>query len=814
MNFRFTIILFAVLLLLVGGLLVATLWDDKPAADQVLLAPLAGMKPADIDVVEIERTEPNPEKLTFARSGKERWELRDTNAGRLDFAAVTRLIEALLKLKPTESTDLTGDPAVHGLDKPTLRITLRGSNQHTATLNVGDTTLGGDRAVTFVTTGERPNTPVAVKRSDLAVLFRDGTKDGKAGPMAKWITDYRLRRLLGVDIFDAVAQAKAIRIKAAGKELALSRVANSEWKFDAPPGYGLADIAGDPEKPDAITGVRPLVVLFTTLQATANDDFIENPEPLEKYGLAPNDPNLIRIELIPADGPPDVLLVGKTVEGSKPEKRFAQVVGERCVVKVPGDRIAALLRTVADPRPLQDRTLIKELDAPRINAVDIGTTAKLRHVFVGKQIQWVIYGGPTDPQIAGPAIQNLIAELAKPRVALEALPTLIDSAFAGPELKAEIRLWIDGLAEKSEPKGDAIPPEPKLKGGPNFTLLIGKTEGETAYLRRILADGTKTDFKVPASLAAVAAKKRIDYFDLKFKEFPTNFARRLRFNRGAELFDLARSEQGELDFPNGKWTFAKPVSLQGKTADDGMLGGTQIGAGLLGTLATLSAASVVVEKPSDAELKAMGLDPAAPRMTVTVNLDIEKDKERVYLFGNETQDKAYVHFKQPTSPIVYLVPRVGLDAFFTADLRDRTPYRIPDTKDVKSIKLTGWKKKFGKTTEIVLERDGDNWKATSTPPFAVNQQGVGTLLAFLRAPKPVAVIGAQQDAQGFDAAKGGDPLQIEFFRVNAPNVVIDLGNETDAGANYFAWNSVTNEVITLPSGLFRQFKDGPEFLKK
>ena len=95
-----------------------------------------------------------------------------------------------------------------------------------------------------------------------------------------------------------------------------------------------------------------------------------------------------------------------------------------------------------------------------------------------------------------------------------------------------------------------------------------------------------------------------------------------------------------------------------------------------------------------------------PRMKITVSLPEDKVKERIYLFGNETADKAYVHFRDPGKPIVYLVPKVVLDPFLLADLRDKTPYRF-DTKDVKSVKLKGWKKKLGKTTELELVREGD-----------------------------------------------------------------------------------------------------------
>lgn len=816
MNFRFTAILFFVLIVLIGVLLVVTLVDDKPGADQVLLEQLAGQKAEEIDIVELQRTEPSAGKLVFARVGKDRWELREGQTGRLDAAAVSRLIEALLKLKPTLTKEVTDNPAAHGLDKPSFKVTLRTSNQRSGTLNVGDTTLGAEKALTFVATGERPDVPVAVKRSDIAPLFRDGSKDGKAWQIAKWTPDYRQRRMLGAEIFDIVAAAKSLKVKAGTHELAMSR-SGSEWKFETPPGLGFVDIGGDPAtRPDVITGLRSLATTITGLAASASNDFIEDPEPLEKYGLAANDPNLMRIELAPESGAPDVLLVGKKVEGATPVKYYAQVPGENVVVKVFGDRIDALTKTVSDPKVIQDRTLIKEIDAPRIDAVDSsasGSVAKLRKVPVGSLEEWVLYGGPTDPRKAGPALANLLTELSKPRIATEALAAP-DAFFAPSELKAELKVWIDGFAKKPESKDGAIPAEPVLKGAANMTFLFGRTEGDSGYLRRILADGSRIDFKIPASLASQAAKKRTDYFDLRFPEFPVALARKLSFNRGAENYEVSRSENAEPDFPTGKWVFLQPASLKDKIADVDKIGGGQLGAGLLGTLATLNAASVVSEGASDTELKAWGLDPAMPKMKAIVALKDDKDNERTFHFGNETADKAYVYFKFPDKPTVYLVLRVTLDQFLTGDLKDPTPYRI-DTKDVKKITATGWKKKTGTAATLELERAGDNWIAKS-PAMEVNPQNVALLLTFLRAPKPVEVVGPKPDDQFLsDPKQVDDPLTISLKGEKGEIVRIVLGSECDSGQNYFAWVSSTGQVIKLPSGLFRQFKDGGiDFFKK
>jgi hypothetical protein len=372
---------------------------------------------------------------------------------------------------------------------------------------------------------------------------------------------------------------------------------------------------------------------------------------------------------------------------------------------------------------------------------------------------------------------------------------------------------------KADTKSDAIPAEPVLKGGPAMTLIVGKTEGESTFVRKIAADGTKTDYKVPATSAALAVKSRFDFFDLKFKEFAPINATKLSFNRGSEQFVIERSPQPDIEYPTGKWTFSSPPSLKGKIADTEKIGGSQLGAGLLGRLAKLDAASVVSEAPTDAELKAMGLDATAPRLKVTVTLNDEKDKERVYLFGNETADKSYVHFKFPSKPIVYLVLKVNVDAFLSGDLADPTPYHI-NTADVKKIVIKGWKKKLGKETTLTFERNGDTWTAKETPPWTTTPASMTLLLNHFRAPKPTAVLGPEKKPEYGTDPTDPDALNVMFFKnVGDPekdNIVqVILGNLTNNDENYFAYvTGGKNIYIKLHSPLFKQFKDGPEFFKK
>ena len=107
-------------------------------------------------------------------------------------------MNALLKAKPTTYGELTSNPAVHGLEPPSLRVTLRQGDKST-TVNLGKVTFGGTKAVVFATTSTRKR-PMAVPRSDLAAVFKDtgGRTDGESGDLAKWTSDFRVKRVFSV----------------------------------------------------------------------------------------------------------------------------------------------------------------------------------------------------------------------------------------------------------------------------------------------------------------------------------------------------------------------------------------------------------------------------------------------------------------------------------------------------------------------------------------------------------------------------------------------------------------------------------------
>jgi hypothetical protein len=838
MNFRLTALFFGVVLALVAGLLILVLVDedkDATATAEGLLAPLAsaGVTEKQIDTVELVRTEPAEQKLVFSKVGEGKWELREPMTAKVDNFAVEGLIRDLFRAKPTRDPGLTDNLSVHGLDRPTYRVTLRAGADRSETVNVGLTTIGGDRAVTYVTTSAAPGRPLAVRRSDLSALFRDSARgqDGEAWKLARWLSDYRVRRLIAPDVRDP-SEVESVKITTAGKELALRQTSPGEWKFDAPPGLGEADYEGDTEpRPNTapFTGVRPLVNMLTAIQVASPDDYIDRPEDLAKYGLAPNDPGVIRVELKTKAGPPEVVYFGKPVEeGGKPAvpaKVYARLEGDSAVAKVPTDRLEGLRQTVLNPAELRNRDLLNPAKRGQIDAIDLTVgpdTVKLRKVvggaggpFAAAGEKWVLYGGPEPAEAKPSEVAALLTQLARPRAAREVLAAPNDAAFTGPETRAVVKVWYGGEEAPAKAEGDKLPPEPKLKGEP-VELTFGKKEGDAVFVRKS-SGGTKADLKVADTTLGLVTKGRLDLLDPKLKTFNTQQVNRLAFNRGAEPFELVKADAGG-------WTFAKPDARKDKPADP------QAVSGLVGLLSGLFPERVVAENPSADELKKWGLDPAAPRMAVTVGLkdespkDKEKEKEKdkdkakpselVYHFGNDTDDRQHVYAQQVGRPVAFLVRKAVFDRFATDELRDPTVYRLDQAK-VRKLRVKGWREVLGSPTEYVMERKGAEWVGAGPAGFQPDPAKVNALLAALAAPRADKFVGVgDRPEYGVTEATNPDVMGFTIESDGQPTVTLVLGKPADGGKVYAASSAVPGEVFTLDAATIKRLTEKPASLQK
>jgi hypothetical protein len=282
MNFRLTAVFLGLVLVLASGLMVLFLFEDDGGASATadgLMAPLAaaGVTEKEIDTVELVRTEPTEQTLVFSKGQDGRWQLTRPTVAKVEGFAVEGLIRDLFNARPVPDPNLTENLSVHGLDRPTLRVTLRAGADRSQTVNVGNTVIGGDQANTYVTTSAAPRTPLAVRKSDLSALFRTGATDGAAWKLAKWLPEYRVRRILAADVRDP-SEVQSVKVTTGGKELALVQTSPGEWGFASPPGYGAADYEGDSApRPNSapFTGVRPMLNMLTALQVGGPDDYIE-----------------------------------------------------------------------------------------------------------------------------------------------------------------------------------------------------------------------------------------------------------------------------------------------------------------------------------------------------------------------------------------------------------------------------------------------------------------------------------------------------------------------------------------------------------
>jgi hypothetical protein len=705
-------------------------------------------------------------------------------------------------------------------------------------------TLGGTKSVAFVTTSARKR-PMAVLRNDISALFRDsqGRSDGNAGDLAKWVSDYRAKSVFPVEPRSAADEVQSVKLSAKGKELALARSQSGGWQFVEPKGWGDADVAGaDTPDPNKFTGVRPLLNALTGLSAQSADDFIEQPKDLKEYGLNPDNPDRVRVELKPKDGPPVVVFVGKKAETEAPKglpgmqpppanKVFVQVEGESGVVRASGANIDGIAAAVADPSTLRDRTLL-HTDKDRIDAIDVvigGQTVKLRKPG-GSLESWKLYGGPGDPQPAArQAVEQLLDVLTEKR-AIKDFPARNDANFAGPELKAEVKVWTDGI--ESDPKADPKA-EPKLKGNPT-TLRFGKKEGDSVYVRRVLPGGPETDFTLPETVSvkvggaptgtptnvlAAVARTRLDLLDPELKSFSEFLANRLTITKGGQTTEITREEKSSGGPAPGGWKYTQPEAMKGKEADAAEAGE------LLRFLASQKAVRFIDEQPDEKKLAEYGLDPKGPVMRVAVGLKppgppgtpppADADKERVYEFGKDTPD-GHVYARQQGRAAVFTLPKEAFNRFATADLRDKTVVKFDPAK-VTGLRLRGWFAVNNFVTTLEFERKGSEWVAKTPAGFNVDPAKVTAFLGLISGLQAKAFVpGPQKPEYGLPPEQQG--LEITVLLEGRPGIALNIGGPAEpAATSFYGWTndpSAGGSVFTVLAERFKPYKDKPAAFAK
>ncbi len=817
MNFRLTAVLFAVVLALVVGLLIYALNSADPevtASGPFAALTSAQVKAADVTVVEIARTSPRDEKLVFEKAG-EKWRLTAPADAGVDSTAVDTLVRELLALTPAPFSGPT-ERATTGLTRPEVTITLKAGDK-SAAVHVGDTTFGNDQTtVTFLVSATDPDIrPMAVLTSKLRNgLFRPDAKDGKAASLVKWRTDFRPRQLISADGRDAEADTSTIMLASGDKRLALARTAG-EWRFTQP-ALGSADVNGASEPdPTRFTGIRPLLNALLFLQIGGPADVTEDVPAAElpRYGLA-DSPETLRVQFTPKDRGTQTLLVGKRLTDKDgkplvPTRHYVKLSGDAAVFAVTTDMVDKLVNTLNDPTSLQNRDLLPPTKLAQIDAVDssFGGGFQLRKM---SGEAWGVYGGGGEPAEAQvQAVQTLLGRLAAPRVAADVLPKPDDAAFEGANLQAVLKVWVGGVnKDKAKMTDGKLPPEPPVAGEPTVTLRVGRSfikkvnrpdgtaEDRKLVIVRRTVGTENTDLEVPLDAVALALQSRIKFVNARPPSFvPSQATGVVLFRDGVRSEYVKNATASDPAYRFGTWNVG---DVKGPVAD---------GETLLELLSRLASAPtpLVMEKADDP--KALGLDPANPKLSATVTLPpAEKGGTRTeaYHFGEPVKgDDKSVYFKAVDKPFVYSVPAELFNRLRTADLKDKVAFRVNPAK-VKSVKMRGWAATTADKTQVKLAAELQNggWVATEPKGAALDPAAMAGWLDALRFPKSVGPAPVEP---------GKDPPVAYGLGFDGVNLLIISGGEKPGDPD-------TGLDLTLgalsedKSGVYARLSDGRVFL--
>ena len=372
MNFRTTYVLLGLVAAALVALAVFVTFtgDDAPSVstEGYLLRAFraAEVKPEKVTSVEIERPGETPDKFVFARDDKS-WKLTSPSPARADGPALDALVVGLLNAKLEKSADVSTNLAVHGLDNPPVKVTLR-AGPLSATIAIGNVTIGGDRAVVYVTTSDNPDLPQAVRRGDFQALFKsDAPRSAtSAGQLVKGITEFRPLKLLGDGLLDPVNQVRSLSVRAAGDELAIFRTAENVWKFRLPADFGEAEVDGLGPQGDvkdgkvAVSSIRQLLNQIADIRPGTHKQFIETPGPLAAYGLDPAKNKPMQIDLSRDDGVKETLFVGEEVKKEGTDRFYARHEADpNLVVEVNASAVRAVQGAMKAKQLLRDRTVLR-----------------------------------------------------------------------------------------------------------------------------------------------------------------------------------------------------------------------------------------------------------------------------------------------------------------------------------------------------------------------------------------------------------------------------------------------------------------------
>jgi hypothetical protein len=851
MNFKTTYVLFGALILVLGVFALTQIFGlKKPGESSVYVLPSLNKDTKNptssdyFDAVEIQRFRPTEEKYVFVRRDRG-WQMERPYQLHADKGQVDELVRQVFGgRKDKDVTDMSTNLKEYELNSPATVVTLKKGADKEWKLNLGRESPGTAASrVVYVSSSDRPDTPMAVRRSELEAIF-------------KTVADFRSKDLLEASAFNT----SYLNLQQPKKDaIILTKNGEGKWLFEKP-AYGDADYDGDTTPPPPggvdrgtkpITGVKDLLEAVGNLRVESNADFgppQASDSELTQFGLEQDRPSYLRIEIKRTPGGllggddkkepiQDALLIGNKIEddkkaddkkgddkkpAEKPDKRYARLESDKAVVKLSVKNLEPIVKVVENASILRNRNLV-QIEQYKTDAIDIknaGGLIKLRKPLA----TWKLFAGVGKGRTADDqAVQSLLNALTQKRQ-VQDFPDPAKEAEYGFDKPAAVvvSLWMEGLAKEEDRKdADKDKPEdkkddaakdkkdkpeerkdpdaePKLKDAePTVKLTFGKEEKDNVYVRREIGKD-KIVLTVPKTLLAKVNQDALAYLDRTLPSFSeTAEVTNLVLDRGGDIY--------EVDKEGTSWKLKKPQDLAGRAAD------SQNVDNIIRALRGLHTDKLVAESAPD--LDKYGLKTPQLKATLKVKAkDADKPEDWVYFFGKETDDKTGVYAKQDRRDMIFVV-RPDVLTTLRSELRDPTVLPF-DIAKAKGMKLTGWKQAVGSTYTLDLERKAANtWTAKMPTDFALDNNQAETFLASLaglktdhfladKAPLPEHKLSPKEATLVIEITVEGEkaPLTLTIGDLNAKDK-----------AYYAQSSSLPNVVFTLPQDRFEKVLSGPKY---